>query len=126
MTVILQEVAMPVRDLEKAPAYPTPLTPAVFHILLALSDGALHGYAIMQAVGAATAPEVNMGAGTIYGSLQRMEGSGLVEECGLAGDGKRRLFGLTPVGKKALEAESRRLARLADMVRAKGLVPHGA
>jgi DNA-binding PadR family transcriptional regulator len=105
---------------------PTPLTPAVFHILLALSDGSLHGYAIMKAVGVATDPEIRMGPGTIYGCLQRMERSGLVEECGVAADGKRRLFGLTPMGQKALEAESRRIAHLADVVRAKGLIPHGA
>lgn len=114
------------RGHKKDTEHPTPLTPAVFHILLALSDGALHGYAIMQAVGAATDPELRMGPGTIYGSLQRMERSGLVEECGMAADGKRRLFGLTPMGQKALEAESGRIARLADMVRAKGLIPHGA
>lgn len=110
---------------DEDPEHPGPLTPAVFHILLALSDGALHGYAIMQTVGAATEPEMRMGPGTIYGSLQRMERSGLVEELGVAADGKRRLFGLTPVGRKALEAESRRIARLADLARAKGLVPRG-
>ena len=108
------------------PEHPIPLTPAVFHILLALSDGPLHGYAIMKAVSTATDPEIRMGPGTIYGSLQRMERSGLVEESGLAGDGKRRLFGLTPRGQRALEAESRRIARLADMVRAKGLTPREA
>jgi DNA-binding PadR family transcriptional regulator len=80
----------------------------------------------MKAVGAATEPEIRMGPGTIYGSLQRMERSGLVEESGRAADGKRHLFGLTPLGRKALGAESRRIARLADMVRAKGLTPHGA
>ena len=106
--------------------HPTPLTPAVFHILLALADGALHGYAIMQAVGAATDDEVRMGPGTIYGSIRRMERSGLVEDRGMAEDGKRQLFGLTPLGQKTLEAESGRIARLADMVRAKGLIPHGA
>ncbi|MCJ7627218.1 MAG: PadR family transcriptional regulator [Longimicrobiales bacterium] len=110
----------------KDPEQLTPLTPAVFHILLALSDGAMHGYAIMQAVGTATDPEISMGPGTIYGSIQRMERSGLVEECGMAADGKRRLFDLTPVGRKALEVESSRIARLAEMVRAKGLVPQEA
>ena len=104
----------------------SPLTPAVFHILLALADGALHGYAIMQAVGATTDAEIRMGPGTIYGSIQRMERSGLVEECWVAEDGKRRLFGLTPLGQRALEAESGRIARLADVVRAKGLIPHRA
>ncbi len=101
----------------------SPLTPAVFHILLAISDRPLHGYAIMQAVDEAAGPHLSMGPGTIYGSIQRMEDSGLVEEAGTAGNGKRRLYGLTPVGRQALEMESVRLARLTDMVREKGLAP---
>lgn len=104
----------------------TPLTPAVFHILLALSDGALHGYAIMQAVARATGPGVRMGPGTIYGSLQRMERSGLVEECGPAADGKRRLFRLTSGGRQALEAEGRRIVGLAEALQAKGVLVTGA
>ena len=99
----------------------TPLTPAVFHILLALSDGPLHGYAVMQAVEEVAGPSISVGPGTIYGSIQRMEDSGLVEETGR--DGKRRLYGLTPTGKEALQIESARLARLSDMVREKGLTP---
>ena len=101
----------------------TPLTPAVFHILLALADGRLHGYAIMRAVGNVTSRSMKMGPGTIYGSLQRMEDAGLVEDCGSAEDGKRRLYGMTRLGRKTLEVESARLARLSDMVRDKGLVP---
>ena len=101
----------------------TPLTPAVFHILLALADGKLHGYAIMRAVEADTSPSVKMGPGTIYGSLQRMEEAGLVEDCGSVENGKRRLYRMTPLGRKALEAESARLARLTTMARDKGLVP---
>ena len=100
-----------------------PLTPAVFHILLALADGKLHGYAIMRAVEETTAPSVKMGPGTIYGSLQRMEDAGLVEDCGSVEGGKRRLYGMTRLGRKTLEAESTRLARLTEMARAKGLVP---
>ena len=57
-----------------------PLTPAVFHVLLALADGPLHGYAIMQAVEASAGRELRMGPGTIYGSIQRMEEAGLVRE----------------------------------------------
>ena len=103
-----------------------PLTPAVFHILLALTDGPLHGYAILQAVDEAAGPQLSMGPGTIYGSIQRMEDSGLVEEAGTAGNGKRRLYGLTPIGRQALKMESARLARLTDMVREKGLAPRQA
>jgi DNA-binding PadR family transcriptional regulator len=99
------------------------LTPAVFHILLALADGDLHGYAIMRSVEHVTESTMKMGPGTIYGSLQRMEEAGLVKDCGATEGGKRRLFGMTERGRMVLEAESERLARLTDMVREKGLVP---
>ncbi len=101
----------------------SPLTPAVFHILLALEGGARHGYAIMQAVETATDPPMRMGPGTIYGSLERMEANGLVKDKGLAADGRRRLFGLTARGKRVLRAEAVRLTHLADLVRFQGLVP---
>ena len=49
-----------------------PLTPAVFHILLALADGEKHGYAIMQEVAVITDGDMKMGPGTLYGSIKRM------------------------------------------------------
>ena len=97
-----------------------PLTPAVFHILFALADGPLHGYAIMQAVDDVSGPGLRMGPGTIYGSIQRMEEAGLVRELG-SSDAKKRRYALTSNGRKALRAESERLAHLSDLVRAKGL-----
>ncbi len=103
-----------------------PLTPAVFHILLALSEGALHGYAIMQAVEASAGSDMRMGPGTIYGSLQRMEEAGLVKELASRTGDRRRMFTLLPAGRKSLIAESERLARLASIVRAKRLVPEKA
>jgi DNA-binding PadR family transcriptional regulator len=106
-----------------SPRLPTPLTPAVFHILLALADGPLHGYAIMQAVEASAGPDLRMGPGTIYGSLQRMEEAGLVRELAQRGDDRRRVFVLQAAGRRALAAESQRLARLAALVRARSLVP---
>jgi DNA-binding PadR family transcriptional regulator len=81
-----------------------PLTAAVFHILLALADGPLHGYAIMQAVEASTGADMRMGPGTIYGSLQRMEDAGLVRELTTLGDDRLRVFGLQPAGRRALDA----------------------
>jgi DNA-binding PadR family transcriptional regulator len=98
-----------------------PLTPAVFHILLALADGPLHGYAIMQAVEASSGDV--MGPGTIYGTLQRLEDGGLVRESASQSDDRRRAFALTAGGRSALQAEAERLARLAALVRAKRLVP---
>jgi DNA-binding PadR family transcriptional regulator len=103
-----------------------PLTPAVFHILLALADGPLHGYAVMQAVERSAGPSLRMGPGTIYGSLQRMEDADLVTEVSARSDDRRRNFALQPSGRRALEAESERLIRLASLVRAKGLVPREA
>ena len=57
-----------------------PLTPAVFHVLLALADGEKHGYAIMRSVEDHTAGTVKMGAGTLYGTLQRLSDAGWVLE----------------------------------------------
>lgn len=110
----------------KQPPPAQPLTPAVFHILLALAEGPLHGYAIMQAVEASAGSAVRMGPGTIYGSLQRMEGAGLVREVAVGADDRRRLFALQPAGRRALVCEAERLARLATLVRAKRLVPEKA
>ena len=103
-----------------------PLTPAVFHILLALADGPLHGYAIMQAVERTAGPHPPMGPGTIYGSLQRMEEAGLVKELAVRTDDRRRVFTLLPAGHRALVHEAARLARLAALVRARRLVPNEA
>jgi DNA-binding PadR family transcriptional regulator len=105
---------------------PVPLTPAVFHILLALADGPLHGYAIMQAVEESAADEPPMGPGTIYGSLQRMEEAGLVKEVPTKADDRRRMFTLLPAGRRALAQEAERLSRLAMLVRSKRLVPDEA
>lgn len=105
---------------------PPPLTPAVFHILLALADGPLHGYAIMQAVELSAGSAVRMGPGTIYGSLQRMEAAGLVKEVSGGADDRRRMFALQPAGRRALMSEAERLSRLAALVRAKHLLPDKA
>ena len=64
-------------------SYKQPLTPAVFHILLALADGEKHGYAIMKDVEAQTSGQVKMGPGTLYGSIKRMLAASLIEEKGL-------------------------------------------
>ena len=110
----------------KAPPNQPPLTPAVFHILLALAEGPLHGYAIMQAVETSAGSAVRMGPGTIYGSLQRMEAAGLVKEIAGGANDRRRMFALQPIGRRALVAEAERLSRLAALVRAKRLVPEKA
>lgn len=96
-------------------APPKPLTPAVFHVLLALADGPRHGYAIMSCVREHVQGGRRVGPGTIYGTIQRLEEAGLVRE--LPADGRRRSFELLPAGRAALEAEALRLTRLAELVR---------
>jgi DNA-binding PadR family transcriptional regulator len=94
-----------------------PLTPAVFHVLLALAEGPLHGYAIMQAVERTAGPGLSTGPGTIYGTIQRLEDAGFVREAAAPKTGRRRQYALTPAGRRALEAEAARLTRLARLVR---------
>lgn len=104
-----------------------PLTPAVLHILLALSGGERHGYAIMQEVAAQTQGTVKMGPGTLYGSMKRLLAAGLVEEAGehAAPDTekeRRRYYRLTHSGRKTLEAELRRLAQVVQLPAAQRLL----
>ena len=101
-----------------------PLTPAVFHILLALADCEKHGYAIMQEVQAISHAQVKMGPGTLYGSIKRMLAAGLIEETeerpdpGLD-DERRRYYRLTGLGGKVVRAESERLSSLVKLAKTK-------
>ena len=88
----------------------TPLTPAVLHILLALSTEERHGYGIMKQVERESAGKVTMGPGTLYGSLGRMMAAGLIRESDkkidAAMDDERRIYyTITGLGQKALTAE---------------------
>jgi DNA-binding PadR family transcriptional regulator len=93
-----------------------PLTPAVFHILLALFGKERHGYDIMQQVQADSVGAVKMGPGTLYGSLDRMIEAGLVTK-GDTRDLRRIYYKLTTLGKATLKAETKRLSRLAVIAR---------
>lgn len=101
-----------------------PLTPAVFHILLALADGEKHGYAIMKEIESATEGAVTMGPGTLYGSIKRMLKAGLIRESQERpdlelDDERRRYYELAGYGRRVLEAEARRLAQAVRMARRK-------
>ena len=104
------------------------LTPAVFHILLALSSGERHGYGIMKQVEADSQGKVNMGAGTLYGSLKRMLDSGLVKESDKRvdpemDDERRIYYQITGVGKKALAAELERYRHIVALAQKRKLSP---
>jgi DNA-binding PadR family transcriptional regulator len=99
-----------------------PLTPVVFSILLALAGSEKHGYAIMKEVSLPEGGGVAMGPGTLYGSLDRMMRSGLVEETGVTDNERRRYYRITQFGSQALSAEAARLRRVMGAVRRKGLM----
>ncbi len=101
-----------------------PLTPVVFHTLLALADGRSHGYAIAQEVERQTDGKVRMGPGTLYGSLQRMCVTDLIEESHREADTtrhgeRRRYYRMTPLGRKVLQAETHRLAKVVNFASTK-------
>ena len=105
-----------------------PLTPAVLHILLALSTQARHGYGIMKQVESDSQGKVKMGPGTLYGSLGRMIDAGLIRESDRKVDPKmdderRVYYKLTALGQKSLAAELQRYRQVVTVAREKGLSP---
>jgi len=116
------------RDTRDGPESLLPLPPAVFHILLALSEEDRHGYAIMEHVAARTNGEVRLSPGTLYRSIQRMLEQGLLVEtrerpAPELDDERRRYYRLTPLGADTARAEARRLAGLVRLARASGFAP---
>lgn len=99
-----------------------PLTPTVFHMLVALATGPRHGYAVAREVEELTEGRIVMGPGTLYGSLQRMQDAGLIAEAANPGEEglhaeRRRYWTMTPLGTTALRAESERLLRAVTVAR---------
>lgn len=104
-----------------------PLTPAVFHILLALAGGERHGYGIMQEVAASTQGQMRLGPGTLYRSIKQMLTAGLIEEADerpdpALDDERRRYYRLTSFGQRVAQAEAQRLERLVNQARARHLL----
>jgi len=105
-----------------------PLTPAVFHILLALADGEKHGYRIMQAVKANSRGDFQIGPGTLYGTIKRMLGDELIAESEERpdpelDDQRRRYYRLTDHGMKALSTELERMDALVQKARTLNILP---
>jgi DNA-binding PadR family transcriptional regulator len=105
-----------------------PLKPRWFHVLLAVAGGQHHGYAIRQEVETRTAGRVRLWPATLYGTLAELTSAGLLEEVaeGTASsetqDARRRNYRVTRVGKRVLEAETRRLEELVRYARSGGVL----
>ena len=109
------------------PASHLPLTPAVFHILLALTDSEKHGYAIMRDVEQTTDGRMVLGPGTLYGAIKRLLKTGLIAEADERPDpaldnSRRRYYELTALGRRVLAAEAERLAHMIEVARRKDLL----
>ena len=114
-------------EMIKDPEALIPLSPAVFNILLALADGDKHGYGIMLEVETNTDGQVNMGPGTLYGSIKRMLKSSFIRESDERpdpdlDDQRRRYYRLTDLGRKVLRAESQRLVDQVAVLQTKGVL----
>ena len=118
---------MPMPDPLPDPESLVPLTPAVYHILLALAEGARHGYAIMKEVETRSAGRVLLSTGTLYAAIRRLLEDGLIEESDTRpvaeeDDRRRRYYVLTRLGREVAAAETRRMADLVGAAYAKKLV----
>ena len=108
-----------------------PLTQSIYHILLALGDGEMHGYGIMQTLSEKTGGRETILPGTLYASLARMVDHGLVEERDppegdYSGGPKRRYYKRTDLGRAVARAESERLRVLLNMAAEQDILPEPA
>ncbi|AGY59149.1 PadR family transcriptional regulator [Gloeobacter kilaueensis] len=104
-----------------------PLSPAVFHILLALAEGDRHGYGISKEVKERTAGAVRLGPGTLYRSIKQLLSDGWIEEADeradpALDDQRRRYYRLSGLGRSIAAAEAARLADLVDLARERNLI----
>ncbi len=113
------------RDDEVQPLLP--LTPALFHVLLALADGDKHGYAILKDVQRSTEGRVQLSTGTLYGIIKRLLNEGMIEQsprrpAARNDDERRRYYRLTAFGRQVAMAEAERMEEVLFMARAKRLL----
>lgn len=108
----------------------TPLSARDWHVLLALSEGSLHGYGIMKAVQRDSRGTVSAEIGSLYRILDRLLDEGVVTEVASPADAPsetrgrpRRYYGLTDVGRAALRDETARLRDAVELARARNLLP---
>src|SRR3989442_3116734 len=96
-----------------------PLSLAIFHMLLELTEGERHGYALKRAILNRTKGKLNLGSGALYGSINKMLEEGLIEESDERpdphlDDERRRYYRITTLGRRVIQAEA---VRLRDLVR---------
>jgi len=116
--------------LSAAQSHPEPygaLTPAMFHVLLALAGDDLHGYAILKEVEQRTGGKARLSTGTLYGIIKRLVNDGLIIErrsrpAETEDDGRRRYYRLTSQGRQVATAEAERMDEILSAARSKNLL----
>lgn len=96
------------------------MPPASLHVVVALLDGELHGYALMARVADLSDGAVRMGPGTVYGTINRLLADGLIEEStgrlAREDSDRRRYYRLTSTGRATAVDEVARLQRMVEQV----------
>src|SRR5215472_7064406 len=123
-------IGSPMPKRRENPSGLLPLGATELHVLLALQDGALYGYAIMKAVDAASKGRISPEIGSLYRRLARLMSGGLVEETSPPDDDEpthpgrdRRYYRLTARGRAVAAAEVQRLRQVLDLPAARKLAP---
>ncbi len=104
------------------------MTKRTLQILLSLAEGPLHGYGIKQNIARRTGGAVNLGSGTLYEAIQRMEIWSWIEEVPPpdreppSGGPPRRFFALTAAGQDALSEELQRMDEIVRYARGRDLL----
>src|ERR1700693_6190033 len=111
----------------KTPEPSQPLTPAMFHVLLALAGDDLHGYAILKDVELRTGGKVRLSTGTLYGIIKRLLNDGLIVELRSRpteseDDERRRYYRLTSQGRQVATAEAERMDEILSIARPRNLL----
>jgi DNA-binding PadR family transcriptional regulator len=106
-----------------------PLSPPVFHVLLALGTDTLHGYAMIEAFEGLTGGSDRLLPGTLYATLARMVETGLIAEAPApepGADARRRYYRVTPLGRRVCAAEGERMRRLLGVAESQRVATEGA
>jgi DNA-binding PadR family transcriptional regulator len=101
-----------------------PLKPADFHILMVLTEGARHGYGIMQQVAEQSNGQVQLEVGSLYRLIARMTEEGLIVESKTprGGSERRRYYRITRLGEQVAKLEAQRLEEVVRAARAHDLL----
>jgi len=96
------------------------------HILLALGDADLHGYAIMQKVSHDTSGRIRLGAGTLYGAIKRLTAARLIAVAPQrkSTDQRRVCYRILAAGQAALREELEHIGQVVRIARAVGIPVH--